>query len=91
MGRVFSFTSGSFTLGQRSPNPLVRYSVYCRAGRGDQKNKILFPNGNPSLLLSSPVTDTTVISSLTAASLFFFPSRKDGRKDRCDEKMIKKT
>jgi hypothetical protein len=97
MGRVVSFTSGSFTLGERSPNLLIRDSVYSRVGRGDQKNKILFPNGNPSLRLSSPVTDMTVISSLTVKTLVFstdyfvFPARKNGRKNRSDGKAIKKT
>jgi len=70
--------------GERSSNPLIRDSV---SGRGDQKNKILFPNENPTLRLSSPVTDTIVISSLIAVPLVFctdhyvFPSRKDGRKE----------
>jgi hypothetical protein len=87
MGRVVSITSGSFTLGEISPNLLIRDSVYSGVGRGDQKNQILFPNGNPSLRLSNPVTDMTVISSLTAATLVFcvdyfvFPSRKNVREE----------
>jgi len=46
--------------------------------------------------LSNPVTDTTAVSSLIAATLvsctyyYVFPSRKDGRKDISDEKTIKK-
>jgi hypothetical protein len=92
MGRVVSYTSGSFTLGKRSSKLLIRDSVYARAERGDPKNKILFLNGNPSLRLSNPVTEMTLISSLTAAALVFcpdyfvFPSRKDGKKDRSDGK-----
>jgi hypothetical protein len=97
MGRVVSFMPDRFSQGERYPNLLTRDSVYSTAGCGDQKNNIMFSIGNPNLQFSSPVTDIRVILSLTDASLvlctdyFVFPSRKDEREDRSDEKTSNKT